>query len=153
MDKLTNWQNIHINIMKFRSAHDVTIREFLEMCELPKDSYIYQVWCSSDGCNLHPVKGLHDNFLNPVQNFLQQQDISSIKIHHNEHSLRDIVRDLHLEDSTLRKLGVSGFIRCIGEDHLVVSILKGFDREAIFLFLRESIPRDFRISSRSVTLL
>ena len=98
---------------------------------------------------MHPIKSLIEGFFNSVEMFFRQHEIPVTSA---EPSLSDIVLDMQLEDKTLKRLGVYGYIKCTGEETLEVTIKRGFDRKAMSSFLRESLQRDLIISYRIMTL-
>lgn len=104
-DSETGWQLIHDKIVNYRIENNVTIKRFLELCDLPPKSY-YQQLCSAGGENIHPSNkpdSVGRKFLDAVTMFFEKQSV------HPPHELRmdGIVTDLNLDSiDDLRQLGI-----------------------------------------------
>ena len=74
-DDETGWQLTHDTIMNYRSGYNVTIKGFLELCDLPPKSYYLQL-CSENGKNIHPSNkpgSVGRKFLDAVAKFFEDQ--------------------------------------------------------------------------------
>lgn len=75
--------------------------------------------------------------MNPF--FEQKEETRDVNVT-KEHSLKDIVQDIALEDGgVLRKLGVVRLMSCKGEDTLMVYYLKDIDTKPVIAYLKESL--------------
>ena len=78
-DRETGWQLTYVDIKNYRDRNKVTIKTFLELCDLPQKSY-YQQLCSAGGNNIHPSNkpgSVGRKFLDAVAKFFRKRAVRS----------------------------------------------------------------------------
>ena len=56
LDVDSEWLDLHAKIVLFRSQHQITISNFLRVCELNPNKAYFKQLCTSTGCKLRPSR-------------------------------------------------------------------------------------------------
>jgi len=137
-DDETGWQLTHDTIMNYRSGYNVTIKGFLELCDLPPKSYYLQL-CSANGKNIHPSNkpgSVGHKFLDAVAKFFKDRSDPPPNV---PRRMDAIVTDLNLDHiDDLHRLGIFRLridvdkkkLSVICSDTVEVTKIKDYLREA-----------------------
>jgi hypothetical protein len=123
--------------VNYRNENNVTIKQFLELCDLPSKSY-YQQLCSANGKNIHPSNkpgSVGRKFLYAVAKFFEEHSDPP------PHELRmdAIVTDLNLDHiDDLRQLGIFRLGFDVDKKKITVNCSDSAEGTNIKNYLREA---------------
>jgi hypothetical protein len=140
-DLETGWQILHMKIVEFRKTHQITILQFLKLCNLPSKSYYRQLCCST-GNSLHPSNKVGTSgktFLERVTNFFEEFDNSN-QISLTERDLEGDICDLQMDGiNDLHKIKIRDLIYNKVENRILVKCLPDAVEDEMMNFLNAKL--------------
>mmetsp|Transcript_1141 Transcript_1141/g.1562 ORF Transcript_1141/g.1562 Transcript_1141/m.1562 type:complete len:279 (+) Transcript_1141:130-966(+) len=136
-DDETGWQLTYDEIVNYRSGNNVTIKGFLELCDLPPKSYYLQL-CSASGKNIHPSNkpgSVGRKFLDAVAKFFEEQSDPPPHVLRMDAIVTDLNLD-HIDD--LRQLGIFRLGIDVDKKKLTVTCSDTVEETKIIDYLRKA---------------